>query len=130
LQSCIARRIVASSAISATFPAAKLVCISPIRAVTEARLLHHLHRERPPIACRDLVFLRPVRPVLCEPHEGGRICFRPGLPTGVCPKPSVDAILRDQAKQGILRRMQSFDWQIVYGTWVSSGLGIFLDAIT
>jgi hypothetical protein len=48
----------------------------------------------------------------------------------VCPKPSVDAILRDQAKQGILRRMQSFDWQIVYGTWVSSGLGIFLDAIT
>jgi hypothetical protein len=34
-----------------------------------------------------------------------------------------------QAKQGLLRRMQSFDWQIVHGNWVSSGQGLFLDTI-
>jgi hypothetical protein len=67
----------------------------------------------------------------CGPFVCGPFCCCcnccDAIPCRACPESSVEAILLARAKQGILARMQSFDWQIVHGHRVSSGL--FLDAM-
>jgi hypothetical protein len=80
-----------------------------------------------PCSCRCEPFV-PC-PCYCEPFEP-LCCCVPFCGTGCC-EPPISAILLARAKQGLLTRMQTFDWQIVHGRRVAGGdyVGGFLDVI-
>ncbi len=100
--------------------------IHPICSIRDHRLLRTL--EVPRIPAEERLAAKRAKRVLefCPPKPIKHAIIHP---IRVLTQGEILELLLRQAYQGILRRMQSFDWQIVHGHKVSGGDGpnAFLD---